>query len=808
MRWAYAELATPMLPDETTRPRKRLLTGILVTIVGFLLIAFLSLPKTLFDNPTAYVIEDRNGLLMSASIAADGQWRFPPSDSVPEAFRQCIIQFEDRRFQWHFGFDPLAFARAVRQNFQRNKIVSGASTITMQVVRMSRNRERTFLQKVIEVVQAVGLEVRYRKSAILKLYADNAPFGSNVVGLEAAAWRYFGRSPETLSWAESATLAVLPNAPSLIHPGKNREMLLAKRNGLLDRLAARKIITTELAELSKMEPLPDKPYPLPQHAPHLLEQFRKEHSTAQTRLRSTLDGTLQQGVMEILQRRHLPYRANGILNAAALVLDVDQSRTLAYVGNIWSSDPEAEPFVDMIRARRSPGSTLKPFLYAGLLTDGQILPHTLVPDVPTQIGGYTPQNFDLNYDGAVPASAALSRSLNIPAVRMLQQYRYPRFHHLLQQLGITTMDRSADHYGLSMVLGGGEVTMWELAGAYANLARTLKHYGVHRGLYNPMDYHAPTYRHITSADSDNGTHGLALQHASPLDYASLYFTFQAMNEVNRPESEALWEQFSSSRKIAWKTGTSFGFRDGWAVGLTPDYVVCVWVGNADGEGRPGLTGIQTAAPILFDIFGLLPTGAEAFEMPTDHMIQTKVCTQSGHLAGPYCAEPETRYVPASGFKSAVCPYCRLVHTNQAETHRVTRNCAAVSDFTTTSWFVLPPAMAHYYKARHPSYRELPPWQPGCEPTDGTVMEMIYPRNNAKIYIPLELDGKKGKVVFTAAHQHAGSTVYWHLNNEFMGETNDPHQLALTIAAGRHELILVDEAGNRLTRHIEILEKQN
>lgn len=770
--------------------------------------SFLFLPQPLFDTPTAYVIEDREGSLLSASIATDGQWRFPPSDSIPKYFRQCLIEFEDRRFNWHFGIDPLALARAVRQNMAGDRVISGASTISMQVIRMSRQRERTFIQKLIEMFLAVGLELRYSKTEILRLYADNAPFGGNVVGLEAATWRYFGRSPETLSWAESATLAVLPNAPSLIHPGKNRDALLAKRNALLDRLVSRGIISEETGELSKMEPLPDRPYPLPQHAPHLLDRYRKEnqHRPARpTRLNSSLDASIQQQVMEILQRYYIRNRANGILNAAALILDVEHGSTLAYVGNIASTDAEAEPYVDMITARRSPGSTLKPFLYAAMLHDGLLLPHTLVADIPTQIGGYTPQNFDLGYDGAVPASVALSRSLNIPAVKMLQQYRYPRFHALLRQLGITTMEQPSDHYGLSMVLGGGEVTMWELAAAYANLARTLKHYGAFGGLYDPMDYHRPTY---IQAAPPVGRRSASLVQNSLIDHASIYFTFQAMNEVNRPESEALWERFSSSRRIAWKTGTSFGFRDGWAIGLTPEHVVCVWVGNADGEGRPGLTGIETAAPILFEIFGLLPSDGPWFETPLDHMIQTAVCPQSGHLAGPYCAEAETRYIPSSGFKSAVCPYHRRVHTNKESNYRVSRDCADVSDFMTASWFVLPPAMEHYYKKRHASYRELPPWLPGCEPAGDAVMEMIYPRNNAKIYIPLELDGQKGRVVFSVAHQNARAVIYWHLDNEFVGETTHIHQLALDIAPGKRQLTLVDGSGNRLNREIEILEKEN
>lgn len=782
--------------------------GIVVLSILFLFLIFFyfSLPKPLFSSPTSFVIEDRDGRLLGASIAKDGQWRFPATEAVPEKFSKCITTFEDKRFYYHPGIDPFALIRAIFQNTRGKRVISGGSTISMQVIRMSRNKPRTTWQKIIEAFLAIRLESGYSKAEILQLYASNAPYGSNVVGLDAAAWRYFGREPEQLSWAEHATLAVLPNAPALVHPGRNRQALLAKRNALLDKLVNNGTITTETAELAKLEPLPDKPHPLPQLAPHLLARFKKEHpklGVEITRTTTSLDGNLQEQVSNIVNRYHHRFKANGINNAAALVLDVESGEALAYVGNVDNrSEADIEGYVDIVNALRSPGSTLKPLLYAAMLTDGMILPHTLIADIPTQIGGYTPQNYDLGYDGAIPASRALSRSLNIPAVKMLQQYKYQRFHSFLKQSGITTLTRPADFYGLSMILGGCEVTMWQLAGTYASMARSLNHYEPNQGEYRTGDYHPPTYLlQQATRDSD-----VAKERSAVMDHASLYFTFQAMNEVMRPGEEVLWEQFSSTKKIAWKTGTSFGFRDGWAIGLTPEHVVCVWVGNADGEGRPGLTGIETAAPILFDIFDLLPA-VPWFSPATERMINTAVCPQSGHLAGEDCPNPENLYVPAAGFKSTLCPYHRTIHTNTAQTHQVNTNCTAAAEIQRVKWFVLPPAMEFYYKNRHSDYQELPPFAPGCQTEDTIqIMEMIYPRNNSKIYIPLEIDGKRGNVVFSAAHRNSGSRIFWHLNNGFVGETAYPHQMARTIEPGKHRLTLVDEAGNRLSQTFEILEK--
>ncbi|WP_079715551.1 penicillin-binding protein 1C [Parapedobacter luteus] len=778
---------------------------VLTLVVLMTVVFYFSLPKPLFRTPTSFVVVDEAGALLGASIAEDGQWRFPIADTISEKFIECIIAFEDKRFYFHPGIDPLALLRAGWQNTTGRRVVSGGSTISMQVIRMSRNKPRTVWQKCIEAFLAFRLEVSYSKTAILRMYCANAPFGSNVVGLDAASWRYFGRASQQLSWAEAAMLAVLPNAPSLIHPGRNRQLLLAKRNALLDKLSAQGTLDSATAALAKLEPLPDKPRPLPRLAPHLLDRFRKEYrqlGTGTTRLETSLKANLQQQIADIIDRHHRSLSANGILNAAALVLNVETGNALAYVGNVHTpQNVEAESHVDMITALRSPGSTLKPLLYAAMLTDGLILPHTLIPDIPTQIGGYTPQNYDLGYDGALPASRALSRSLNIPAVKMLQQYKYQRFQPFLRQAGIGTLNRPADFYGLSMILGGCEVTMWQLAGTYASMARTLNHYRRHDGGYSPADYHAPSYQKNTHRPPGDGR-----DRASLIDHASLYFTFQAMNEVMRPGEEALWEQFTSSKKIAWKTGTSFGFRDGWAIGLTPGHVVCVWVGNADGEGRPGLTGIETAAPILFEIFGLLPHQGW-FEVPLDRMVQTAVCRESGHLAGQDCPKPDTIYIPAPGHRSSVCPYHQLVHTNKGGTRRVTADCAAPGDMITTSWFVLPPAMEFYYKSRHANYRELPPFASDCAAhTEDLVMEMIYPKNDARIYIPLEIDGQRGQVIFSAAHRSKGSKIYWHLDETFVGETETFHQLALDVPAGIHRITLVDNTGARISHRFEILTK--
>ncbi|MFB6455452.1 penicillin-binding protein 1C [Chitinophaga sp. Hz27] len=765
------------------------------------------LPRQLFTSPTSFVLEDSNGDLLNATIATDGQWRFPYTEHVPDKFAKCIIAYEDKRFRYHWGVDPIAMARAIKQNLGGHKVVSGGSTLTMQVIRIARNKPRTIWQKMIEAVLATRLEFAASKKKIIALYAANAPFGGNVVGLEAASWRYYGRKAEQLSWGEMAALAVLPNSPALVHPGRNRQTLMTKRNQLLQKLWQNKTIDKSTYELAKLEPLPDQPLPLPQYAPHLLDRFRSDYQqqkqSGETRIKSTLDASLQRNVTDIATRYHATYKANGINNAAVLVLDVETGNALAYVGNIYNpADSELESHVDIIQARRSPGSTLKPVLYAAMLHDGLILPHTLIPDIPTQIAGYSPQNFDLGYDGAVPASRALARSLNIPAVRMLQIYRYERFHTLLKQMGITTLNKPSDHYGLSMILGGGETTLWEMCGMYASMARLLLHVQQYEGKYDMDDIHPPNYKQEAAQPSEYG-----LSKNTPLDAASIWWTFEAMTEVMRPGEELLWQQFSSTQRVAWKTGTSFGFRDGWAIGVTPQYVVGVWVGNADGEGRPGLIGVQTAAPILFDVFRQLRTSGW-FEEPANLMKKVEVCRKSGYRASELCEDKDSILVPAAGIRAGVCPYHQLVHLDRTGKYRVTEACESPQYMLHKSWFILPPSQEYYYRSKN-YYEALPPYKPDCLASLGqekAPMELIYPRPNARIFVPVEIDGTAGQAIFTATHRNTAAKIFWTLDNDFIGSTVEFHQMALHPKPGKHTITLVDENGERISCDFTVLDK--
>jgi penicillin-binding protein 1C len=758
------------------KPKRKqiILAGVVLLVIAY----YFCLPRQLFDVSYATVVNDRNGELLGARIAGDEQWRFPANDTLPEKFKTCLTQFEDRYFQYHWGVNPLAIGRATLQNIRAKRIVSGGSTITMQLIRLSRNKRRTFLEKCYEAILATRIELRYSKDKILALYASHAPFGGNVVGLDAAAWRYFGHSTSQLSWAESATLAVLPNAPSALHPARNRNLLLEKRNRLLKRLLDKKIINETEYELALSETLPGEPLPLPQIAPHLVSHFHNQRKGQQWV--STVDKNLQLRVENVLDRWQYEFLANDIRNAAALVIDVRTNQVIAYCGNTQFLSAVSGNQVDIIQANRSTGSILKPFLYCALLQEGEILPHTLLPDIPVNFNGFAPQNFNMQFEGAVPASEAVSRSLNVPLVSMLRTYSVPKFYDFLRINRIAALPNSSGHYGLSLILGGAEAKLCDVTGAYANMARTLL--GLESTRYTLCLDEPPQPMNNTFRPG------------------AVWQVFECLTEVNRPE-QIDWKMLPSMQKVAWKTGTSYGFRDAWAVGVTSQYVVGVWVGNASGEGRPNLTGARTAGPVMFDIFDLLES-SRWFEAPGGEFIEAEICRQSGHLKGRFCEDIDTALICTEGLRSDPCPYHIRITLTPDRRFRVYEHCAETNATIRESWFMLPPAWAWYYRQKHPGYKSLPPLLPGCGADGLNPMQFIYPQNNATIFLQKQLDGSIGDVTFELAHGNRNATVFWHINNEYITSTTDFHTLSVKLSAGIHAITVVDGEGNTLSCRIE------
>lgn len=767
-------------------------------VVSLVLSLYITIPLVHISHaggPYSYALYDKNGELLGASVASDGQWRFAPH-IVPEKFEKAIIAFEDRRFYFHCGVDFLAICRAFILNARTGRIVSGGSTITMQTVRiLEHNPPRTLPQKAKEAVLAFFYELRYTKRGVLELYAANAPFGGNVVGIEAASWRYFNRPPDSLTWAETATLAVLPNAPSLVYPGTNKNILRAKRDNLLHTLHKRGCFDKETLLLSLEESLPEKPYDLPSYAPHYLERMKKSSgknrttatrtseaasSFAETRIVTTLTATLQKNTTALLEKWSRQFSRSGINNAAAIIIDTQTGNILAYCGNTGSGGRNATSRdVDIVNSRRSSGSLLKPFLFAAMLDTGLLLPNQLVVDVPTRIGSYKPENNIPVYRGAVPAAEALSRSLNIPAIRELRTYGITAFLDYLKKCGFTTFDRTVSDYGLPLILGGGEVTLEEATRAYAALM---------------------------NAACDNAR---STWHNFPASTGAAYLTLTALEEGVRPDDEAAWQSYAHAKKIAWKTGTSTGNRDAWAIGTTKEYTVGVWVGNAEGHGRPDLKSVATSAPLMFDIFSTLPA-THWPSVPYDDLTLETACAHSGYKAGMYCSDTKKILRPLAAPISELCPYCLPVSLTPDGKYR-----ASVQDMTgeyagqlpkIENRFVLPPSLEYWYTRYVFGYKTLPPYVSGSVAAR-EELTIVFPEQGAHIVIPIEIDGTTGRMVMQAVNRDKNATLYWDIDGEYLGSTKRVHEMTTHAAPGTHTLTVTDSRGNRRVRTFEVLDKE-
>lgn len=756
------------------RRRRRLYrTGLL--IVGLFLL-FLCIPVPEFEDPYSTVLIASNGELLGAHIADDGQWRFPATNNYSDKYAACVLEYEDQQFFLHRGFNPISFFQALFENIKAGHVVRGGSTISMQVVRLARhNKPRTYGEKLLEVILALRLEMHYSKKSILNLYAAHAPFGGNVVGIDAAAWRYFHTTPDRLTWSEAATLAVLPNAPSMIHPGKERERLLEKRDALLLRMTNSKVyvpkrhhlpkLSYEDYELALMENLPDKPYDMPMLAYHYMMEQEKKHKGEH--VCSDIDIVLQKNVTRIMDRHYQANSQNQIENAAVYVYDYLNNRTVAYVGN--NMDASDASMIDMIKASRSTGSIMKPFLYAAMLDEGTLLPTMLLPDIPMNLSGYTPKNYSGQYWGVVPSDAALQNSLNAPFVHMLKNYGHHRFHSLLKRLGITGIVFDSDHYGLSLIVGGAEASLFDLVNAYGRMGKEL----------------------ATGED------------LTPFTPEAIAVTFNVMKGLTRPSTQTGWSGFSSSKQLAWKTGTSFGFKDAWAIGLTDRYVVGVWVGNADGEGRPGLTGISTAAPLLFDVVAVLN---DSYTRPasTPESIEVEVCAVSGYPSTDLCKHTKKVMMPDVEIKTGPCPYHKKVFLDSTRQYQVLPDCYPVDQQCYDVYFVLPPVQEWFYKKHSVMYKPLPNLYPRCasaHPDD--MMAFVYPKSDARVSIPIGIKGDRQQVVFEIAHRNPGKIIYWTLNDTYLGQTQWVHQMPIDVERGNYTLRCVDEDGVELRRKIVV-----
>ncbi len=763
----------------------------------FILWFVFCLPKELFEQPKSTVIFDKRGQLLNAQVADDGQWRFSSTTQIPDKYIQSLLIFEDKRFYNHPGFDIISFSRAIFQNIKNQRIVSGGSTITMQTIRLGlKNPKRTVFQKVYEIFLALRMECSYSKPEILQLYANNAPFGGNVVGLSAACWRYYNRPPDMLTWAEAATLAVLPNTPSLIHPGRSRSQLKEKRDRLLKKMYKKGLFDETTFELSIAESIPQKPFPLPQLAPHF-SHFVK-HKTDESLINSTIDKNIQQQTARILSLHNQKQSSNLVFNTAAMIANIHTGEIISYQGNVCPQNKRYSPDVDIIQSKRSSGSILKPFLYALAIDEGIVSPTELVSDIPIYINGFTPENASQDYDGVVPVNEALSKSLNIPFVLLLKKYGLAKFLQKLNDIGFTSFDKNADYYGLSLILGGGEVKLYDLVQQYTNMARIMHNYPNRSSKYSQRDI--IPLKLIQKPITDPSFPDVI----NPITFSAgaSFHTIEAMKKVVRPEQEGTWTHFSSGFDVAWKTGTSYGGRDAWAMGVSSDYVIGVWVGNADGEGRAGLSGIQAAGPILFDLFNILKRKTNKLNIPHDDLVEMPICLFSGLKARKICPKIDTVLSINSKNEIELCNRHETVFIDPLTNKRVHSGCFSVQDMMPKVVAKLTPLERYFYKN---NIGNTPAWLEGCSIENTAELEFLFPKNGMDIILPKDVGGYKQGVLFKVETNRANKILYWHLNGFYIGKTEGVHHFEHHIERGKYVVSVIDEEGNSIQSRFTVSE---
>lgn len=563
------------------------------TVGLFLLLGWVywySLPGIPSEVPVSLVLLDQQETLLAAKTADDGRWRFPLEDEVPEKFAKAITSYEDADFYAHIGVDFGHIGHAIQDNYQAGHLVNGATTISMKTVRLLSNRKKTgaLYRKTQEMLQATRLELSYSKPQILALYAAHASFGGNVVGLEAAAWRYYGKRATTLSWAETATLAILSNHPKLVKSNQHN-ILQEKRNQLLQDLHEQQAFDHTALAKHLATPIALQNHRLPQLAPHLLQSIAKDYKQAQNTLpesylTTTLDGQLQSRVGQFLQQRHLHWDSLGLYNVAVLITDVETGAVQAYWGNVPSDSSTGQhgEAIDMIKKPRSVGNLLHPLLYAAIVDEENPLVRGTAPIEVSK----SPTALGLQFDAIHPVN------LKTPYVaNQLEQYGAAHFLEQLQRLGLQQLNKGASFYGKGLVWGNTEVSLWDLCTAYTNFARLLQHYkSTNNSLLKGLHYLPTQLVEYANSPFQNP--------------AVLYQVAERMKTIYPLDQEA---STSSSKTIGLVTGNSPHYRDAWAIGLTPQYSIGIWMGNADRTPIPHLKLENLAKQCLQDLLPQLPS---------------------------------------------------------------------------------------------------------------------------------------------------------------------------------------------------------
>ena len=788
--------------------RIALYTGFCSLLLILFLLLFMALGRIFFPLPMyrlkpmpSVVVFDRSGKILRGFTAPDEMWRIPAEiKDVSPKLQMAVVNYEDRWFRFHFGINPISIVRAAIINVKAGEIVCGGSTITMQVARMMEPKPRTFKSKLIEMVRAFQLEFSYSKDEILEFYFNLAPYGGNIVGSSAASYFYFNKDQKNLSLGESALLAAIPNSPTILRPDAlpgwkpQTHPVRQARDKVLMRLLQNHKITRQKFDEAVSEPIPTEKFPMPFMIPQLALKL-KDMYPGVNKIVSTIDSNIQLLARDTLRKRLEPLRKQGVTNGAVVVIDTKTHELLAMVASADFFDNEAEGQVNGAMAPRSPGSALKPFAYALAIDRGLISPESLLADVPVDYAGYRPENYDEKYRGAVTVRDALCHSLNVPAINLSAKLGENGIYEFLTDAGITTLTKPEEYYGLSLILGGCDVTLLDLTNLYAGLANMGKFapykliLGEGQGKEG-FDLFAKRKGEIVPPHQDKS------MSRSLLREGTAFIITEILSEVERPDLPACWESAVNLPKVAWKTGTSRGHKDAWSIGYTPQFTIGVWVGNFNAVGSPAIIGAEAAAPILFDLFNALASisGKQWYVQPSD-VKEREVCSLSGMCMSPHCRQSKTElYIPGVS-PNQECTMHRAITIDKETGMRLCSNCRIGRDYETKIFVIWPPEIATWLERNGVNVDKLPPHYTECPlVASGEGPIIRSPSTDSEYIIREGVDIDYQKILLEASVSNDCRSIYWFVDSKMVFNGSPTEKVFITPIIGKHIIMCMDDEG--------------
>jgi len=751
--------------------KKKLLILSIILFAFFLAIICFPIDEQKLNKSVSQSIYDKNGKLLRAFLTADEKWRIGLSiNEVSLYLKMAVINVEDRAFYDHPGINPWALLRAAYLNIRNRKVVSGGSTITMQVARMIEHRKRNIISKILEMICALKLETFYSKDQILEFYFNMAPYGGNIEGVGAACYYYFQKSPKEISLAQAALLAAIPNSPNSLHPERHPERLKKKRNIILSYLRKRKVITEEEYSQAKEEKIVIENPGMPFKAPHFTDLMHR-YFPGKERIYTNLDPLIQRKCEKIMKDHLKKWYNLGITNGAIVVLDGKTNGVLALVGSYDFFDKVHSGQVNGAISPRSPGSTLKPFLYAIGIDRGSISPSSVVYDIPISFGGYTPENYDSKFHGVISVKEALTKSLNIPAVNLLSKIGIGEFVSFLQANGISTIDYDRLDYGLSLILGGCEIKLTELTNLYATLAN----YG--------------SYRSIRYCSDEPVVEGKPI-----LSPGAAYIITELLSEVRRPDLPTYWKFSLDRPKVAWKTGTSYGHRDAWSIGYTRGLTVGVWAGNFEGQGSPELVGALVAGPILFDIINAISGKEETRWFKKPPSVSTReVCAISGMVPNKDCPHTVHELYLKDVSPKDMCRIHRAFYIDKKTGFRLCKSALSDRTYISKVYKVWPAEVATWMERNGYALQKVPSLMPSSKNMMAGKGPVIRsPDSQCEYYVRKGVTMQYQKILLDASVENSVNTIYWFLDDKLVWSGTPGQKVFICPDMGKHTLVCQDD----------------